>query len=122
MDDAGVRVVKVNDKKLAKSAAGVTTFPSLTFFKVRFLSMQPFERLFICSAQGKDINKPLNFEGDLSDSEAILDFLASSEALDLPDQIEQVNAKQLQKLIEEKTWLAVLFRECALLKLLRIRY
>lgn len=51
------------------------------------------------------------FPGDLTDEEAIMDFLASPEALELEDQIEEVNAKQLDKLVQEKQFVAVFFCE-----------
>ena len=40
-----------------------------------------------------------------------MEFLASDEALDLPDRIEEVNAKRLDAQINEKTFIAVLFRK-----------
>lgn len=43
------------------------------------------------------------------DEEGVLDFLTSLEAMDLPDRIEEVNAKILQKIIEETDYVAVLF-------------
>ena len=43
-----------------------------------------------------------------------MNFLSSPEALDLPDHIEEVNAKQLEGLIEEKTFVAVFFCECCI--------
>ena len=49
--------------------------------------------------------------GDLSSAEAVMEFLASDEALDLPDRIEEVNAKRLDAQINEKTFIAVLFRK-----------
>ena len=49
------------------------------------------------------------FLGDLSNAESIMDFLASPEALDLPDHIEEVGGKQLEALIEERTFVAVFF-------------
>ena len=79
----------MNDKKSAKQA-GVLTFPGLTFYKAGLGS---------------------NYEGDLSDGTVITNFLSSPEALDLPDHIEEVNAKQLEGLIEEKTFVAVFFCE-----------
>lgn len=80
-------VTKMNDKKTAK-LYGVVTFPGLTFFKA---------------------GKAVAFEGDLSNGEAILDFLVSQDSLDIPDRIEQVNAKQLEKLIEKKEFIAICF-------------
>ena len=50
-----------------------------------------------------------NFEGDFADTEAIVDFLANPESMELPDKIEEVNGNQLEKLIKEKTFVAVFF-------------
>ena len=38
-----------------------------------------------------------------------MDFLASPEALELEDQIEEVNAKHLEKLVKERPFVAVFF-------------
>lgn len=54
--------------------------------------------------------------GDLMDEENVLDFLTSLEAMDLPDRIEEVNAKILTKIVEETDFVAVLF--CKLFSLL----
>lgn len=45
------------------------------------------------------------------DEENVLDFLTSLEAMDLPDRIEEVNAKILEKIIEDSNYVAVLFCE-----------
>ena len=45
----------------------------------------------------------------MTDAEELMDFLASPEAMELPDQIEEVNAKQLDKLVQEKMFVAVFF-------------
>lgn len=45
------------------------------------------------------------------DEEGVLDFLTSLEAMDLPDRIEEVNAKILHKIIEDTDFVAVLFCE-----------
>lgn len=50
------------------------------------------------------------------DEENVLDFLTSLEAMDLPDRIEEVNAKILSKIVEETDFVAVLF--CKSLSLL----
>ena len=50
-----------------------------------------------------------NFEGEMTDPEELMDFLASPEAMELPDQIEEVNSKQLDKLVQEKMFVAVFF-------------
>lgn len=56
--------------------------------------------------------EPIIYEGDLMDEEGVLDFLTSLEAMDLPDRIEEVNAKILSKIIEETDYVAVLFCKC----------
>ncbi len=47
--------------------------------------------------------------GDLLDEEQVLEFLTSLEAMDLPDQIEEVNAKILEKIVADTGYVAVLF-------------
>ena len=51
----------------------------------------------------------VNYEGDFADTEALMDFLANPESMELPDKIEEVNANQLDKLVKEKTFVAVFF-------------
>ncbi|KAF2367458.1 Thioredoxin domain [Trinorchestia longiramus] len=83
----GVHFVKVADKKLARSH-GVKTFPALTYFRN---------------------SEPIHYEGDLMDEGSVLEFLTSLEAMELPEQIEEVNAKILDKVVEEQEYVAVLF-------------
>ncbi|XP_037043203.1 uncharacterized protein LOC119079410 isoform X8 [Bradysia coprophila] len=86
-DSFGVDFVKINDKRLAKQY-GIKNFPALTYFRER---------------------EPIIYDGDLMDEEGVLDFLTSLEAMDLPDRIEEVNAKILSKIIEDTEYVAVLF-------------
>ncbi|XP_055690238.1 uncharacterized protein LOC129793827 isoform X16 [Lutzomyia longipalpis] len=86
-DSFGVDFVKINDKRLAKQY-GIKNFPALTYFRDK---------------------TPIIFDGDIMDSEAVLDFLTSLEAMDLPDRIEEVNAKILSKIVEDTDYIAVLF-------------
>ncbi|XP_029734765.2 uncharacterized protein LOC109403225 isoform X7 [Aedes albopictus] len=88
-DSFGVDFVKINDKRLAKQY-GITKFPALTYFREK---------------------EPIIYEGDLMDEAGVLDFLTSLEAMDLPDRIEEVNAKILSKIIEDSDYVAVLFYE-----------
>ena len=87
LEDAGIKTVRINDKKTAKSF-GILSAPGMTYFKG---------------------GKGDNFEGEMTDPESLMDFLASPEAMELPDQIEEVNAKQLDKLVQEKMFVAVFF-------------
>ncbi|CAH1725033.1 unnamed protein product [Aphis gossypii] len=86
-DTFGVDFVKINDKRLAKHY-GIKNFPALTYFRKK---------------------EPIIYEGDLMDEDSVLEFLTSLEALDLPDRIEEVNSKILQKIIEDTDYVAVLF-------------
>ena len=43
------------------------------------------------------------------DEENVLEFLTSLEAMDLPDRIEEVNSKILEKVVEDSEYVAVLF-------------
>lgn len=45
------------------------------------------------------------------DEENVLDFLTSLEAMDLPDRIEEVNARILSKIVQDTDYVAVLFCE-----------
>lgn len=47
--------------------------------------------------------------GDLLDEDQVLEFLTSLEAMELPDQIEEVNAKILEKIVHDTEFVAVLF-------------
>ncbi|CAH0558548.1 unnamed protein product [Brassicogethes aeneus] len=86
-DSFGVDFVKINDKRLAKQY-GITKFPALTYFREK---------------------EPIIYQGDLMDEENVLDFLTSLEAMDLPDRIEEVNARILDKIVQETDFVAVLF-------------
>jgi len=90
-EEFNVATVRSSDKKMAKASAGVMTSPGLTFYKGG--------------------QRWRNFEGDLSDADSLVDFLTSEEALNVPDRIERVNAARLDKIVKEKTFVAVLFRE-----------
>ena len=50
-----------------------------------------------------------NYEGDFTDTDAIVDFLSSDDALQLPDRIEDVSPSQLDKLVQDKTFVAAIF-------------
>ncbi|XP_026480365.1 uncharacterized protein LOC113386821 isoform X1 [Ctenocephalides felis] len=86
-DKFGVDFVKINDKRLAKQY-GIKNFPALTYFREK---------------------EPIIYDGDLMDEENVLEFLTSLEAMDLPDRIEEVNAKILEKIVEDTDYVAVLF-------------
>ncbi|KAF5299208.1 hypothetical protein FQA39_LY02381 [Lamprigera yunnana] len=86
-DKFGVDFVKINDKRLAKQY-GIKNFPALTYFREK---------------------EPIIYEGDLTEEQDVLEFLTSLEAMDLPDRIEEVNARILDKIVQETDFVAVLF-------------
>ena len=67
----GITLVRVNDKKAAKTH-GIRNFPALSLIKM---------------------GEALHYEGDLLDSEGILDFLSSPDALDVPGQVTSLLTK-----------------------------
>ncbi|XP_045469598.1 uncharacterized protein LOC123677131 isoform X2 [Harmonia axyridis] len=97
-DSFGVDFVKINDKRLAKQY-GITKFPALTYFREK---------------------KPIIYEGDLMDEDNVLEFLTSLEAMDLPDRIEEVNSRILEKIVEETEFVAVLFYQPACKKCAKV--
>ncbi|XP_031337169.1 uncharacterized protein LOC116166353 isoform X3 [Photinus pyralis] len=86
-DTFGVDFVKINDKRLAKQY-GIKNFPALTYFREK---------------------EPIIYEGDLTEEQDVLEFLTSLEAMDLPDRIEEVNGRILDKIVQETDFVAVLF-------------
>jgi len=56
----------------------------------------------------------------LLDEDQVLEFLTSLEAMEIPDQIEEVNAKILEKIVHDTDFVAVLFCEFSSIKSLRL--
>ena len=50
------------------------------------------------------------------DEDQVLEFLTSLEAMEIPDQIEEVNAKILEKIVHDTDFVAVLFCEFSPIK------
>merc|ERR1712012_1009590 len=83
----GITLVRINDKKASKTH-GIRNFPALSMFK---------------------IGEAIHYEGDLLDADAVLDFLSAADAHDVPGQIEDVTAAQLEVLVQQQSYLAVFF-------------
>nr|XP_042913435.1 uncharacterized protein LOC122273431 [Parasteatoda tepidariorum] len=49
------------------------------------------------------------YKGDLLDEDALLKWVTSEEALDIPDKIDEVNLRMLDKLLDTSPYVAVLF-------------
>lgn len=52
---------------------------------------------------------PLLFEGDLQNEESILEWLIDDDNRELADEIESVNERMLERLLQESTLLVVFF-------------
>ncbi|KFM78690.1 hypothetical protein X975_14265, partial [Stegodyphus mimosarum] len=51
------------------------------------------------------------YDGDLYDEEALLKWLTSNDVFEIQDEIEEVNRKMLEKLLEDNEFVAVFFYE-----------
>jgi len=88
-DKYNIEFVKINNKKYARGW-GIRHFPAVSFFKAGSMMVYP---------------------GDVLDTNAVIEFLTSEEALELPDKIEEVDDENLFRLMEEEEHMAVLFYE-----------
>lgn len=86
-DAYGISMVKINDMSLAKRY-GIKTFPALVYFRN---------------------GNPLVYSGDLKDDQEVLEWLLDDEQRELNDEIEDINGKMLDKLIDSSPFLAALF-------------
>uniref|UniRef100_T1J1H2 Thioredoxin domain-containing protein n=1 Tax=Strigamia maritima TaxID=126957 RepID=T1J1H2_STRMM len=86
-DDHGIHFLTTEETDLAKKF-GIKTFPSLVLFRN---------------------GEPVLYKGDLKDEEKVLAWLTHEETLEIPDQIEEVNAKMLDKILDNSDHVAVFF-------------
>jgi len=86
-DSYGIQLVKLKDPQLAKRY-GIKTFPALVYFRN---------------------GNPLTFEGDLKSEESVLEWLIDDDNRELEDEIESVNQRMLDRLLESSPLIAVFF-------------
>ncbi|KAK3916303.1 Protein disulfide-isomerase A5 [Frankliniella fusca] len=86
-DVYGIHMVKIQDPQLAKRYS-IKTFPAMVYFRN---------------------GNPLLFEGDLQNEESVLEWLIDDDNRELADEIEEVNERMLERLLDESLYLAVLF-------------
>ncbi|XP_011163664.1 uncharacterized protein LOC105198599 isoform X2 [Solenopsis invicta] len=86
-DVFGIHLVKIHDTQLAKRYS-IKTFPALVYFRN---------------------GNPLLFEGDLQNEESVLEWLIDDDNRELADEIESVNDRMLERLLDESPFLAVFF-------------
>ncbi|RVE50479.1 hypothetical protein evm_004904 [Chilo suppressalis] len=86
-DVYGIHMVKIQDPQLAKRYS-IKTFPAMVYFRN---------------------GNPLLFEGDLQNEESILEWLIDDDNRELADEIESVNERMLERLLQESPLLVVFF-------------
>merc|ERR1712156_475131 len=93
-DTFGIDFVKNNDPHAARRY-NIYNTPALVYFR----------RM-----------SPIAFDGDLMDGERILEWLTSQDVFETKDEIEEVNRKLLEKLLDENEFVAVYFYEDKILE------
>lgn len=86
----GIDMVKISDQEVA-AQYNIANTPALVYFRKR---------------------NPLVYDGDLTDYERILTWLTSLDVFDNKNEIEEVNRKMLDKLLDENEFLTVYFCKC----------
>lgn len=87
LDETGIIFVTTEDMSFAKKN-GIKVFPKLVFFRNK---------------------EPLLYTGDLEDEDEVLSWLTDEDTLEIPDRIEEVNTKMLEKILEENDHVVVFF-------------
>lgn len=83
-------MVKIADPEAA-ARHNIINSPTLVFFRKRV---------------------PLLYDGDLSDEQKVLAWLTAQDVFEIKNEIEEVNRKMLDKLLDENEFLAVYFCKC----------
>lgn len=86
-DVFGIHMVKIQDPQLAKRYS-IKTFPALVYFRN---------------------GNPLLFEGDMQNEQSVLEWLIDDDNRELADEIEEVNERMLERLLDESSLLVVFF-------------
>lgn len=86
-DVFGIHMVKIQDPQLAKRYS-IKTFPALVYFRN---------------------GNPLLFEGDMQNEQSVLEWLIDDDNRELADEIEEVNDRMLERLLDESSLLVVFF-------------
>jgi hypothetical protein len=89
-DEAGITVVTTEETNFASKQLNIRTFPALVLFRN---------------------GDPLLFKGDLEDEDEVLTWITDEKNLELPDRIEEVNLKMLQRLLDNTDNVVVFFCE-----------
>lgn len=106
-DVFGIHMVKIQDPQLAKRYS-IKTFPALVYFRwVKLLSAHVVRDNNVIFPRRN--GNPLLYEGDLQNEESVLEWLIDDENRELADEIEEVNDRMLDRLMDESHLLVVFF-------------
>lgn len=86
-DAYGIQMVKIHDSTVAKRYS-IKTYPALVYFRN---------------------GNPLLFDGDLMVEEDVFQWMIEDENRELADEIEEVNLKMLNRLLDDCPFLAVFY-------------
>lgn len=87
LDEHGIVFVTTEDLAFAKKH-GIKSFPKLVFFRNK---------------------EPLVYTGDLDDEDEVLAWITDEDTLEIPDRIEEVNIRMLDKILSESSRVVVFF-------------
>lgn len=87
LDETGIIFVTTEDSNIAKKN-GIKKFPALVFFRNK---------------------EPLVYSGDIEDEDEVLAWLTDEDTLEIPDRIEEVNTRMLDKILSENDFVVVFF-------------
>lgn len=87
LDEAGIIFVTTEDLSLAKKH-GIKSFPKLVLFRNK---------------------EPVVYTGDIGDEDEVLAWATDEDTLEIPDRIEEVNTKMLDKILSENDFVVVFF-------------
>lgn len=83
----GIDFVKINSADAA-AEHGLHSLPALLYFRKK---------------------TPMIYDGDLTQGDRVLDWLTSQDVFEIKNEIEEVNRKMLEKLLEENEFVTVFF-------------
>lgn len=86
----GIDFVKICSAEAA-AEHGLHTLPALMYFRKK---------------------TPMVYDGDLLQADRVLDWLTSQDVFEIKNEIEEVNKKMLEKLLEENEFVTVFFCKC----------
>ncbi|KAI4457700.1 hypothetical protein MML48_7g00006442 [Holotrichia oblita] len=87
LDETGIIFVTTEDLNFGKKH-GIKTYPKLVFFRNK---------------------EPLIYSGDINDEDEVLAWLTDEDTLEIPDRIEEVNTRMLDKILAENEHVVVFF-------------